>query len=577
MNPEAATPTASLLLAALLSIPAAMPALAQDRGDDTQRLDTVDVIGTRIKKSAAEGQAPVMSLSHDQLAATGISSIGDILQRLSVSGSSLNTKFNSAGNFGFPADSGGVGSGSTTLSLRNLGAKRVLVLVDGLRWINESSASGVSGAVDLNTIPFSAVERIEILTDGASSLYGSDAIGGVVNIVTRKTQEGAELRMYGGDYTTGNGSTLATSLTLGGTNGKTRYFMDLDYYTQNAINSSETEQSRFPVPRTGVAFGSSAIPTTRSVFIDTTNAHPILCPLDGTDYVCNIAGNGTAAGPSYTPAFDNTGFHQWDGGPTGDRFNFGAYNLLLTPSERTGIFSQVSHDLTPDIQFYLKGLYQARTSVNQAAPEPIFIGPGAGTGGLADTVSVDITNPYNPFGQTLDASSNLIFAGRRPLEGGPRVFTQDVSTRYVAAGLQGGFDLGRQRYSWDLNFINGSNRAEQTVEGTYNILHIKNALGPVANCVAPCVPLNFFGGPGTITPAMLEYIGFSELDRSQQSLNAFTANISGGLLPLPAGMLEVALGGEHRNLGASYSPDSVVTRRRNQRRTLAADHRRLYG
>src|SRR6185295_18742026 len=94
---------------------------------------------------------------------------------------------------------------------------------------------------------------------------------------------------------------------------------------------------------------------------------------------------------------------------------------------------------------------------------------------------------------------------------------------------------------------------------TYNILHIARALGPVANCTAPCVPLNFFGGPGTITPAMLQYISFRELDHSEQTLNAFTGNISGDLFPLPAGSVELAAGAEHRNLGASYSPDSVAT------------------
>src|SRR4051812_30988235 len=133
-----------------------------------------------------------------------------------VSGSSLNTKFNSAGNFGFAPDGSGVGSGSTTISLRNLNAKRTLILVDGLRWVNESSASGVSAAVDLNTIPTGAVERIEILTDGASALYGSDAIAGVINIITKKSQDGAGVNLYYGDYSTGDGKTYNGDLSFGG-------------------------------------------------------------------------------------------------------------------------------------------------------------------------------------------------------------------------------------------------------------------------------------------------------------------------------------------------------------------------
>ena len=121
-----------------------------------------------------------------------------------------------AGNFGFAPDGSGVGSGSTTISLRNLNAKRTLILVDGLRWVNESSASGVSAAVDLNTIPAGAVERIEILTDGASALYGSDAIAGVINIITKKSQDGAGVHLYYGDYSTGDGKTYNGDLSFGG-------------------------------------------------------------------------------------------------------------------------------------------------------------------------------------------------------------------------------------------------------------------------------------------------------------------------------------------------------------------------
>ena len=175
-----------LLAGAVVSGSFAVPVFAQDRGgEDVQKLEAVEVTGSRIKKAEVEGQTPVLTITSKDIKATGLGSIGDVIQRLSVSGSSLNTKFNLAGIFGFPPAGGGVGSGSTTISLRNLGAKRTLILVDGLRWVNESSASGVSAAVDLNTIPASIVDRIEILSDGASSLYGSDAIACVVNIITK--------------------------------------------------------------------------------------------------------------------------------------------------------------------------------------------------------------------------------------------------------------------------------------------------------------------------------------------------------------------------------------------------------
>src|SRR3546814_4325828 len=118
--------------------------------------------------------------------------VADIVQNLTASGAALNTKFNSSGNFGFPPGGGGVGAGAATVDLRHLGSKRVLVLVDGVRWINESSASGVGSSVDLNTIPLSIIDRIEVLEDGASSIYGTDAIDGGGHIITRRSIHGVK-------------------------------------------------------------------------------------------------------------------------------------------------------------------------------------------------------------------------------------------------------------------------------------------------------------------------------------------------------------------------------------------------
>ncbi len=520
------------------------------------KLHTVEVTGSRIKRP--EGDSPVLTLTSADLQKSGIASLGDILQQLSVSGSALNTKFNSAGNFGFPADGGGVGSGSTTISLRSLGARRVLVLVDGLRWVNESSASGVSAAVDLNTIPASVIDRVEILTDGASSLYGSDAIGGVVNIITKKTQDGGLAHVYFGDFETGNGNTYTGNISIGGKTDRGEYFIDLSHYQQREISSNEIAQSRFPIPGTGVAFGSSATPTGRFVFFpQNNNTNGGLCPQVDTDgngtpdtARCNVTPNGTA-NPQNFPG----NFHQFT---SADRFNFAPFNLLMTPSRRTGLFAQTRFDITDNIRWNIKGLYQARNSVNQAAPEPIFLGPGAGTGGLADTVGVDASNPFNPLGYSLDPNSNFVFLGRRPLEGGPRVFRQKVDTSYLSTGLSGDFKAFERLLSWDVNYASSVNSASQTINGTYNIRSIATALGPIANCVAPCTPLNIFGGPGTITPDQLRYIQFVEKDDSRQSLELFTVNLSGSLFQLPAGALDFATGFERRKLAGSYTPDSVV-------------------
>lgn len=168
------------------------------------------VTGSRLRDAVGQ-QSPVLSLSQADLQRPGVVSVGDLLQRLPASGSAINGKFNSSGNFGAPPDGGGIGAGATQIDLRYLGSKRVLVLVDGVRWVNGSSGSGVAAAVDLNTIPLNMIERIEVLEDGASPVYGSDAISGVVNIITRKKFQGASASAYAGVYRPGDGLTRSTT------------------------------------------------------------------------------------------------------------------------------------------------------------------------------------------------------------------------------------------------------------------------------------------------------------------------------------------------------------------------------
>ncbi|MGH3558221.1 MAG: TonB-dependent receptor, partial [Mycobacterium sp.] len=277
-----------------------------------------------------------------------------------------------------------------------------------------------------------------------------------------------------------------------------------------------------------------------------------LCP----DGFCDVTAS-KVAGPSGVLQFPRD-FHQFG---TADRYNFASYNLLLTPSKRTGFFANIQYKVTDDVNWYLRGTYNTRKSVNQAAPEPIFLGQAFCM--MIDrcfTTGVDASNPYNPFGFTLSASSPDMGIGRRPVEGGPRIFTQNVNTRYFATGLDGQFGIGDRNFNWDINFIRSDNNATQDVTGTYNSAHIQEALGPISICDADptCVPLNLFGGPGTITPDMLKYILYHEHDTSHQAMGVWSADISGDLIKLPAGWLDFATGYQHQSLSGNYQPDAVV-------------------
>ncbi|GAB2190560.1 TonB-dependent receptor [Sessilibacter sp. MAH1] len=529
-----------------------IPSFAQD-GEEEKALEEVVVTGTRIRQDPLSQGSPVVTLTAKDLDRSGLTSLGDFLQRLTASGGGLNSRFNSSGNFGFPPDGGGIGAGASQIDLRYLGSNRTLVLVDGVRWVNGSSASGVSSAVDLNTIPTAIIERIEVLEDGASSIYGSDAIAGVVNIITKKDFEGFEIEAYSGAYDEGDGENNEINLSIGSHGEKSRIFLNIGYVNSNDVLAADRDQASTPIPFvTNGLGGSSGTPQGRFVFTD---------PNTGIDVDCTI-NNGVTGVPRYdasNPCGPNDDFHPFT---NADRFNFSPFNLVLAPNERTNIYTQAQYDLTPTTTFTLKGLFNNRKSTNQAAPEPLFIGPEAGNGNLLDTISVDASNPFNPFGFTIDANTNPFFFGRRPLEGGPRVFEQDVNTFYVSAGLQGQFELADRNFYWDVNFSRSQNRADQIKTGGYNSARIRQALGPIEDCTDPCVPLNFFGGQGdgtgTITQEQLDYISFVQKDVSEQELSDISANISGTLFNLPAGAFAFAAGVEYREQDGFFQPDAVV-------------------
>ena len=534
---------------------AAGAAQAQNANPD-ESMQEVVVTGSRIIQSSANSQQPLTILDRAAIERSSISNIGDLLQQATTSGKALNTKFNSSGNFGYPPDGGGIGAGSAQVDLRNLGSKRVLVLVDGIRWVNESSASGVSGAADLNTIPMSIIDRVEVLEDGASAIYGSDAIAGVVNIITRKNFEGVEINGYRGEYDLG-GANTDLSLTVGGGGEKFHGLFVASYFDQKSISSGEWEQSSFPEPNAGLAAGSSGTPQGRYRFCD--HARPAgqigSCAAGDTFY--NLTLNDGTTTPVWNPADPSAGTYHNFG--DNDRFNYAPFNLLLTPSTRKSMFARVDFDVSDNVSIYAKGLFNNRESNNQAAPEPIFVGPVAGTGGIADNISISRLNPYNPFGIDLVAGDNFLGVTRRPIEVGPREFNQNVDTWYANIGVTGSFG-DTHRFHWDLNLVSSENSAQQVFNNGYNIAKIQLALGDPAVCaqVPGCVPLDIFGGQGRqFTQPMIDYIRTTQIDSSKQTLQLISANITGDLFNIGDRTAGFAAGAEHRKYEGDFLPDPL--------------------
>ena len=153
------------------------------------------------------------------------------------------------GNSGFPQDGSGIGAGAVQLSIRNVGAKRTMVLVDGKRWVAGASASGVPSAVDLNTIPDNVISRVEILQDGASAIYGSDAIGGVINIITKQDYTGFRLDLQTGGYLSdSDGESTEIAALWGGGNDTTHFVLSASYKEELGIETADRAVSAFPNP-----------------------------------------------------------------------------------------------------------------------------------------------------------------------------------------------------------------------------------------------------------------------------------------------------------------------------------------
>ncbi|GAB4513537.1 MAG: TonB-dependent receptor [Haliangiales bacterium] len=531
--------------------------------------ETIVITGSRIRSDPLDKQAPVQQLTREEIERSGLTSVADILQHLPVSGGSLNTRFNSSGNFGFPPDGGGIGAGAAQADLRSLGSKRVLVLVDGIRWVNGSSASGVSGATDLNTIPVGIIERIEVLEDGASPIYGSDAIAGVINIITRKDLDGAVANAYTGGYHQRDGLTQQYDVSWGQTSERMSIIVSTSIVDQQRISANDRDLSRFPIPGITECTNNCSSGTPQGRFFLTD---------PNTGEALNLTINeGVGGTPRYDPADPGGAGDDFNPFDTADRFNFSPYNLMMTPSRRVGVFSGVRYKIADAVSFRGTALFNNRQSANQAAPEPLFVGPEAGNGNRLDRISIHETNPYNPFGFTIDAATNPYFIGRRPLEAGPRIFEQTVNTWYVSGGLYGDVAVGDRTFYWDTTLAYGINRADQLKRGAFNSAKLETALGPAYTdsagrsfCGTPdnpgdpnCVPFNIFGGQGadgngTITQEMLNYVSFVQHDISEQELMDVTANVAGGIIPLPAGDISLAAGIEHRRLSGFFEPDPIV-------------------
>jgi len=552
-------------LCAALAINLSTVSVQAVSAQQADELEEVVVTGSRIRRNPLDEAVAIMDISRDDINKSGSTNLGDALQNLPIAGSAINSQFNVPGNSGFPQDGSGIGAGAVELAIRNVGAKRTLVLVDGRRWVAGGSASGVAGTVDLNTVPDNVIQRIEILQDGASAIYGSDAIGGVVNIITDQDFEGFRFDAQAGGYLAdSDGESYEFSGLWGGGNDTTHVTFSAGYKDERGIDTADRARSAFPRPdATSCDAGgcSSFTPQARLVFGPNYAG--------GADVTLNtgVLNDGAGNIPVFDPLNPTADdFHAFS---TADRFNFNGpgYNYLKTPNERLNLYTNVTHKLSDTVEMFIRGSYTNRTSDTKAAPEPLCLGNDCGNR-INDNFFISALNPYNPFGVDLSvALGTLDFFGRRPLESGRRLFHQDINVYMLSAGFMGEFEAGSRKMFWDLTAGYGDNRGFQEKQNSHNAAKLQVAMGDPAVCAATpnCVPFNFFGGQGvngegSITEEMLNFVGYTQRDYSEQTLKDYAFNITGDIATLPGGEMGFAAGIEYRDHQGSYRPDPVAER-----------------
>ena len=485
--------------------------------DEPTQLDKIEVTGSRIRAADAETRQPILVLSRDDIAKQGFTSIADVLQNLSSAGSPPISRAD--------ALSSGENVGGYYVDIRNLGATRTLVLLNGRRL-----GATTSGMQDLSQVPMSMVQRIEILKDGASAIYGSDAIAAVVNVITDNTFEGLEVSASTGQFSQGDGQTQQLSLRVGAQGERGGVTAALDYSKEDPVWAKDRWFSRDG--NAGPDYPGSG-----------------WSPIGKNGVHCNPCADGKDIKPS-----DERWWALKEGGDPGNPNDYRPSNgndpingndamMLQTGIERRSLFTTGWYDLTDNLRLEGEALYNQRITDQQVAGYPVQY-----------TLPAD--SPFNPYGVDTDF--------RRRLWEMPRTTRSDLKTYRVSGALKGNFVFGGRDFDWDVGGLYNRNDLVKTGRGDASYPAMDRSLSPDCgtaedpNC-RPWNPLLPEGvaGPGSLSDPELQKFLFPFFsDTGTTSTTSYTANLAGSLFELPAGEVGVAVGYEHRREDGRFVPDA---------------------
>lgn len=505
-----------------------------------KQLQTVIVTGTNIPESDLATAQPVLTLTEHDIQATGQITAGSVLQQLPVV--ALDPLNRQSVNDGHPQE------GGEFANLRNLGASRTLVLVNGHRW-----ATDRDGEVDLSSIPSAVIERIDVLNDGASAIYGSDAIAGVVNIITKNKFNGLQANVYYGQNADGDGTNQQYSVLFGSTTDKSSFLMSISQTNEGAVLNKKRNLTRYPDgpyhPTDGWSLESPA------------GKFAYLTPSGGIGdvYALNALGDDTS---------NLSNYHLYNGSLS-DQFNPTQYGMTRLPIKGNSLYMQETYNITNNLQFNITADYtQRKTNNSSGAGAGVALSPYSfpgnipGVANLTGLISPD--SIYNPTGQSVAFFTDIT--------GIPAVVRTTVNTKHVDGGLNGSFNLGQQNWTWNANVdFNAQDYDIDNMNGM-NLENVQNAIGPSflssggtpmcgtpSDVISGCIPWNALAGPSGMTSALRSYLFVSAPWQQFTRTTVYSANAAGGLFDIPlGGTVALALGVDRQYQAINTHLDPLV-------------------
>jgi outer membrane receptor protein involved in Fe transport len=401
--------------------------------------------------------------------------------------------------------------GSSGVSLRGMGMSYTLVLVDGRRLGNHSMAQNMTTSFsDLNGVPLAVVDRVEVMLDGASAIYGSDAVAGVVNIITRDNFDGLEINVGYSNTTDDDMATQRYSITAGTVSENGNAWVNIDYLDRNSMQYDDRDYS------------ASANQGPKGYDFRSSSGNP------GSIKILPGSENGLESGFYQVPG-DSTGTPTAEeiiGSPGINRFDYNPWMTLTPEYERYGASGRVNYTLTDYATAFVHTTYRNIKVRQEMAPTPAFGDLNTDTWGI-----LPASNAFNPFGEDTTFRHRLI-------EVGPRLFDIESDIYRVLPGVK--FDIGD---SWQAETAFLYNKIE-TVDFGKNFVSA-DALKEALASSDPATAYNIFGaGLGINSPSVLDGLRVNTLRRAESELRMFDVKAAGDLLELPGGTLAMAVGAE---------------------------------